>query len=316
MPLDFDTQTWWMLGGVTLLLLVFSLIGEVLSRRARSEAARNTVENLKARTRAWWVMVIVFVAAMAMGRIGTVVLFGLLSFLGLREFITMTPTRPGDHRSLFWVFFIVLPLQYWLVGTGWYGFFAVLIPVYAFLIIPLRAAMAGECEGFLERQAKIQWAMMICVYCLSHAPALLMLEIEGYAGQQGKLLFYLVLVAQLSDVFQYVFGKTMGRHKLAPRVSPNKTWEGLLGGMLAASLCGALLHPVTPFGFWAAAGLSLVITFMGFAGGLVLSAIKRDRGIKDYGSMIEGHGGVMDRMDSICFAAPVFFHLVRYGYVG
>ncbi len=240
------------------------------------------------------------------------VLFGILSFLGLREFITLTPTRPGDHRTLFWLFFVITPVQYWLIASGRYGLFVVFIPVYAFLFIPLRSALSGDCECFLERTAKIQWALMVCVYCVSHAPALLFLNIPGYEGQNAKQLVYLVTVVQLSDVFQYVWGKTLGRHRLAPHVSPNKTWEGLIGGVATATALGTALWWATPFTPWQSAGMSLVITILGFAGGLVMSAIKRDRGIKDYGNLIEGHGGVMDRIDSICFSAPMFFHLTRY----
>jgi phosphatidate cytidylyltransferase len=312
MKLKFDTTTGWLIGGVVGLLAIASIIGWVLSRREGSPAYQSTIANLNARTKAWWIMVAIFLGALLTGGIGSVILFGLMSFLALREFITMTPTRPGDHRTLFWLFFIVTPVQYWLVGIGWYGLFSIFIPVYAFLFVPLRSAIAGDCEHFLERTAKIQWALMVCVYCVSHAPALLTLPIPGYEGQNGKLLFYLVLVAQLSDVFQYVWGKTLGRHKIAPCVSPNKTWEGFIGGIVTATALGAALWWATPFTPWQSAGMSLVITFMGFAGGLVMSAIKRDRGVKDYGSLIEGHGGVMDRIDSICFSAPVFFHLTRY----
>jgi len=153
---------------------------------------------------------------------------------------------------------------------------------------------------------------MICVYCVSYAPAVFFLRIPGYEGQNGKLLFFFVLVVQISDVLQYIWGKTLGHHKIAPTVSPNKTWEGFIGGVLSASLIGACLWWATPFTRLQAAAISLAITLMGFAGGLVMSAIKRDRGVKDFGTLIEGHGGVMDRIDSICFAAPVFFHLTRY----
>jgi len=239
-------------------------------------------------------------------------LFGLTSFLALREFITLTPTHRGDHRALFWAFFVVLPLQYYLIAIRWYGLFSILIPVYAFLILPFRSAAAGDCDKFLERTAKIQWGLMVCVYCVSYTPALLTLDIPGYQGQDGKLMFYVVLVAEISDVLQYVWGKTLGRHKIAPTVSPNKTVEGFLGGVICATLIGAGLWWATPFTPWQSAGMSLAITFMGFGGGLVMSAIKRDRGVKDYGNLLEGHGGVMDRIDSLCFAAPVFFHLTRY----
>ncbi|PWV63450.1 phosphatidate cytidylyltransferase [Plasticicumulans acidivorans] len=302
----------WLLGGVLLVLVIASLIGYRLTQRPLSERGRATVDNLNARIRAWWAMCAVFAAALACGDLGTVLLFALVSFLGLREFITLTPTRRGDHETLFWSFFVFLPLHYWLVGTRWYGLFAILIPVYAFLFLPLRSALAGDTEHFLERSAKIQWGLMICVYAVSHAPALLMLEIPGYSGQNATLLIWLVLVVQLSDVLQYVFGKLCGRRAIVPRLSPNKTVEGFVGGVLSAALIGTALWWATPFTPWQAFMLALLVTLLGFAGGLVMSAIKRDRGVKDFGAMIEGHGGMLDRIDSLCFAAPVFFHAVRY----
>ena len=312
MKLKLDSETCWLVGGVLALLAVATVIGQWLRWRLRGEESTRTIQNLNARIKAWWMMVAVFALAMLTGGIGSVVLFGLTSFFALREFITLTPTKVGDHRTLFWVFFVITPLQYWLVATEWYGLFMVLIPVYAFLFVPLRSALSGDCERFLERAAKIQWGLMVCVYCVSHAPAIFFLKIPGYEGQNGKLLFYFVLIVQLSDVLQYVWGKTLGRHKIAPHVSPNKTWEGFVGGIATATLLGAGLWWATPFTPWQSAGMSLAITLLGFAGGLVMSAIKRDRGVKDFGAMIEGHGGVMDRIDSICFAAPVFFHLTRY----
>ena len=313
MKLD-DKDLILLFGGVLVILLISSIIGFIFSKRAKDEKTRTVVANLNARIRAWWIMCAVFTVAMLTGGIGSVVLFGLTSFMALREFITLTPTKRGDHRALFWLFFVIVPFQYYLVGIKWYGLFSILIPVYAFLFLPTRIAIAGDTDQFLERTAKIQWGLMICVYCVSYAPALLMLEIPGYEGQNAKLLFYLVMIVQISDVLQYVFGKLLGRHKIAPNVSPNKTWEGFVGGVLLASAIGMALWWVTPFKYWQAGLMSLVITLMGFAGGLCMSAIKRDRGIKDYGSMIEGHGGIMDRIDSICFAAPIFFHLTRYFY--
>jgi len=312
MNLKLDSETCWLVGGVLALLVVATPIGQWLRWRWRGEESTRTIQNLNARIKAWWMMVAVFALAMLTGGVGSVILFGLTSFLALREFITLTPTKSGDHRTLFWAFFVITPLQYWLVAAGWYGLFAILIPVYAFLFVPLRSALSGDCERFLERTAKIQWGLMVCVYCVSHAPAIFFLKIPGYEGQNGKLLFYFVLIVQLSDVLQYVWGKTLGRHKIAPHVSPNKTWEGFVGGIATATLLGAGLWWATPFTPWQSAGMSLAITLMGFAGGLVMSAIKRDRGVKDFGATIEGHGGVMDRIDSICFAAPVFFHLTRY----
>lgn len=312
MSIDDDLR--FLLGGVLALLTVASLVSAILRRRVGTGAARATVENLVARVNAWWVMVGVFCAALLLGPIGTVVLYALLSSLALREFITLTPTGRGDHATLFYGFFVVLPLQYALVAARWYGLFAILIPVYAFLFVPARSALAGDTRHFLERVAKIQWGLMIAVYCLSHAPALLMLPLPAAAGEaaNAKLLLFLVIVVQLSDVFQYVWGKLLGRRPIAPQVSPSKTVEGFVGGVATATAIGAALHWATPFSPAQAAGFALAICLFGFAGGLVASAIKRDRGIKDFGTILAGHGGILDRVDSLCFAAPLFFHLVRY----
>jgi phosphatidate cytidylyltransferase len=310
-----DPQLRWLFGGVLGVLVLASVIGAVLQRTATNDAARATIENLNARTRAWWKMCAIFALTLLIGRIGSLLLFALLSLLALREYITLVPTRRGDHRTLLWSFFIITPLQYYLIGIAWYGFFAIMIPVFAFVFVPTRIAMTGDTEHFLERAAKIQFGLMICAFCLSHAPALLILEIPGFEGRGARLLLYLVLVDQMSDVLQYVWGKLAGKHKIAPQVSPSKTWEGFLGGVAMATALGTALWWATPFTPLQAAGMSLVITLLGFAGGLVMSAIKRDAGVKDFGAVIEGHGGILDRVDSLCFAAPIFFHLVRYFFV-
>ena len=311
---NLDPQLVWAFAGVLGLLALSSLIGLVLKAISKKPEAQSTISNLNARIGAWWIMSAIFALTLVIGPTGSLVLFGLMSLLALREYVTLLPTRRADHRTLFWAFFIFTPLQYLLIGIQWYGMFAILIPVFAFLFVPARLAIAGDTESFLERASTIQWGLMICVYCLSYTPALLMLQIPGY-GRPAKLMLYLVLVDQLSDVLQYVWGKLLGRHKIAPVVSPNKTWEGFVGGVISATAIGTALWWMTPFTPAVAAVVSLAITLMGFAGGLTMSAIKRDRGVKDYGTLIKGHGGILDRMDSMCFAAPVFFHVVRYFYV-
>ncbi len=307
-----DPQLLWLLAAVVAALMLASLIGFALSRMARSESARATVENLNARIRSWWVMCAIVALTIFIGQGGSLVLFAGLSFLALREFITLTPTRRADHRVLFWTFFVFTPLQYLLIGIRWYGLFIILIPVYAFLYIPTRIALEGDTTHFLERTAKIQWGLMICVYCLGYAPALLTLNIPGYQRQGTKLLLYLAIVDQMSDVLQYVFGKLFGRHKVAPEVSPNKTWEGLVLGIAGATAIGVSLSWVTPFTPLQSLMMALLICILGYFGGLTMSAIKRDRGVKDYGSVIRGHGGILDRIDSLCFSAPIFFHFTRF----
>lgn len=301
-----------LIAGIVAILITASLIGWLLGLRAQTESGRAVVDNLNARVRAWWVMVGIFAASFWLGKAATIALFALTSFFALREFLTLTPSRVGDRGALLLAYFILIPSQYLLLGMEWYALFAIFIPVYGFLLLPSLSVLSQDTDGFLERSAKIQWGVMVCIYCISHVPALLMLDIPGYSGQSALLVFYLLLVVQLSDVLQYVFGKLFGKTKIAPVVSPSKTVEGFVGGALSATLIGAAMWWITPFSPWQAAGMSFVVVLMGVLGGLVLSAVKRSLGAKDWGNMISGHGGMLDRMDSICFSAPVFFHLTRY----
>jgi phosphatidate cytidylyltransferase len=300
--------------GVIIVLVVASTIAMVLKARAKG-AVSSTIENLTARINAWWVMVILLGVTFALGKPALILLFAFASFVALREFITLTTSRRGDHWALLGAFFIALPVQYYLVWTEWYGLFSIFIPVYGFLLMPVIAALRQDTERFLERVSAQQWALMICVYCASHVPALVTLDIPGFNGKQVLLVAFLIIVVQGSDVLQYVFGKLFGNRKVAPLLSPSKTWEGLVGGVASATLLGAALHWITPFTPLQAAGMAFVICLMGFFGGLVMSGIKRDRGVKDWGRMISGHGGMLDRVDSIVFSAPIFFHLTRFWWV-
>ena len=349
--MSFETTTWVFVAGVLVLLTAVTTIGQLLKRQPETGLNPAMIEAFNRRVRAWWLLLSLLAGALILWSWVTVLLFFFLSFWALREFITLTPTRPGDHRALFWVFVLFTPLQYLLVGLqGWarprgydlYGLYSILIPVYGMLFIPARVAFSGDPKRFLERTAKIQVALVVCVYCLSFAPALLELRLntqtqatgttaavdgavaEGEPGSQlppaqswhsnyanSLLLFYLVFMVQISDALQYAWGKLLGRRVIAPAISPNRTWEGFLGGVGSTALIGAALWWVTPFNQWQAALMSLVIGIMGFAGGMTMSAIKRDRGVKDYGTLVTGHGGVLDRIDSLCFAAPVFFHLTK-----
>lgn len=322
-----DAQAGQVFLGVGGVLVVASVITGILAVRLKGRES-SLVSNLKQRVGAWWIMAAILALVLMGGETVTLVFFLVLSFLALREFLTILPTSHRDHKVLVWLVFVIPPLNYYFRWDHSYGFFSVLIPVYAFLFLPARNAWAGQTEGFLQRTATIQWALMVCVYAMSYLPAILQLPAAmttgreaaegsppGSGGPMGAhLLLFLVLVVQGSDVFQYIWGKTIGRHPIAPSVSPNKTVEGFLGGILTATALGAGLWWLTPFSPVAAAGLSLVCCLLGFAGGLVMSAVKRDRGIKDFGNLIAGHGGIMDRMDSLVFSAPVFFHLIRFFY--
>ncbi len=297
--------------GLAGVLTTASVVAGILTWRA-ADPQSATLVNLNQRIKAWWVMVALIAIAFLFGKDGMIVLFALISFAALREFVTLTHSRRSDHWVLLGMFGIIIPVQYWLVWTEWYGLFTIFIPVYCFLIMPAITALHGDTERFLERIAAQQWAVMLAVYCVSHVPALMTLPIPGYENRSLLLIAFLIVTVQGSDVLQYIFGKLFGKHRFSPTVSPSKTWEGLIGGLLSASALGALLSWLTPFSPLQAAGVAFLACLMGFLGGLVASAIKRDQGVKDWGHLIEGHGGMMDRADSLVFAAPVFFHIVRY----
>lgn len=310
-------------------LLIAQVVGYFLRRQPDTTWNPAVIRSFNLRLRAYWMMSAILTAAILIPyREATVILFFLVSFWALREFITLTPTRIGDHRALFWVFFIFAPLQYFFVsrlsvGVGryvnWYEVYFIAIPVFGFLFIPTRIALSGDSKRFLERAAKTQAALLICVYALSYAPALLYLPLthsDGTAwsgGNPGVLFFFIVLV-QIGDLLQYAWGKFIGKHVIAPEINANRTWEGFIGGVISTTMLGTVLFWVTPFGPGEAALMSLAIAVMGFAGTMTMSAIKRDRGVKDYGTLVRGHAGVLDRIDSLCFAAPVFFHLTRAFY--
>lgn len=305
-------EIWQLFGGLIITLIIASSIGYGLKFKVGFSTPHAVIDNLNARINAWWVMILIIFAAAALGFYGVIGLFFVISFMALREFLSLLYIRRGDHLALAACFYVILPLQYFLVAIDWFSMFTIFIPVYGFLFLPILSALLGDTAHFLDRSTKVQWALMISVFCISHIPAILTLDIAGFEDKKLLLMIFLILVVQSSDVLQYVWGKLFGKHKIAPKLSPSKTVEGFVGGVISASVLGGLLYWLTPFNPVQAVLMSLLICLMGFLGGLVMSAMKRSMDVKDWGNMISGHGGMLDRMDSLCFAAPIFFHMVRY----
>ena len=305
-------EIWQLFGGLIITLIIASSIGYGLKFKVGFSTPHAVIDNLNARINAWWVMILIIFAAAALGFYGVIGLFFIISFMALREFLSLLYIRRGDHLALAACFYVILPLQYFLVAIDWFSMFTIFIPVYGFLFLPILSALLGDTAHFLDRSTKVQWALMISVFCISHIPAILTLDIKGFEEKKLLLMIFLIFVVQSSDVLQYVWGKLFGKHKIAPKLSPSKTVEGFVGGVVSASVLGGLLYWLTPFNPVQAVLMSLLICIMGFLGGLVMSAMKRSMGVKDWGNMISGHGGMLDRMDSLCFAAPIFFHVVRY----
>jgi len=297
-----------------LLVLGVLVVASVAVRALRLAKPEKDFSELTSRVRAWWMMAAVFFAAIIVSNHVSLVFFAFLSFWAMKEFITLLKTRPADHHALVFTF-LAIPIQYYWIAIGWYGMFIIFIPVYMLLALPVRMALSKETAGFVASASQIQWGMMIFVFGLSHMAYLLTFPQIGESQANGRtLVLFLVFVVEMSDVLQYIWGKTLGRHKIIPTVSPNKTWEGFIGGIASAMLLSLAIRFLTPFSITETLMVSLFITVAGFCGGAVMSAVKRDFGVKDFGQTIPGHGGMLDRVDSLCYAAPFFFHYVRFFY--
>ena len=281
----------------------------------QAEAHAQEVKRFWGLIKTSWVMATVFWIGWALGDTVATVLFAIVGFFALREFITLSPTRRGDHRSLVLAFFVVLPLQFTIVGSRMFDLFTVFIPVYVFLALPVVSALANDPERFLERNAKLQWGIMVCVYGMSHVPALLLLDFPGHEDKGAFLVFFLVFVVQTCMVVQHMVGIKLKRPASAPNISQSFSWVHWAIGVLAASVLGVLLTGITPFKPGQALALAFVAAVSGSLGHLVMKALKRDRGVTSWGLQgmsSTGAGGLLDRVDALCFAAPVFFHSVRW----
>lgn len=307
------------LAGLVLLFGTGTALGQWLQARAAGAAQAAQIRQLNARIRSGWSIVLLFTVAFALGRIGLVIVFALASFLALREFIALTPIRAADYWALVVAFYVAIPVQYALIASGLYAWYAVFIPVYLFLALPVIMALKQDVEHYLQRIAKVQWGMMISVYCVSHAPAIATLKIPGYEDRGALLLLFFLLVVQLSDLLAVMASAAFGRTPL--RSNPGKSREGVAVGVLAATAVGALLWWITPFAWWQAGLMAAATAVAGFLGGLVLDSVKRSLGVRPEtagGTDVDGQPisrGVLDRVDALAFAAPVFFHLTLYFFV-
>ena len=298
------------LGSIFAVLIVATLIIFVL-KQCRPQ--RNWLE-LQQRVNSWWVIVILFSLAMLSPKWLALVFFGFISFLALKEYLTLAPTRRSDSMPLLWMY-AAIPIQYFWIDMAWYGMFIIFIPVYVFLFLPARMVIAGDTKGFLHSASVMHWGMMTTVFALSHVAYLLTLP--GNDASAGALLvLFLVALTELNDIAQYLWGKSLGKIRVTPRVSPNKTLAGLLGGVLTTTLLAIILGPVlTQMDYLHSLGAGLIIGLSGFCGDVVMSAIKRDFGVKDSGKLLPGHGGILDRLDSLIYTAPLFFHFYYYFYL-
>lgn len=297
---------------MALLLVMALIIATVIAVVKKRKYPERDYEELILRTQSWWWMIGLVLAALYMGQKTATIFFAFISFLALKEFYSIAQLRTIDRSLVFWAY-LAIPVQYYFAYIQWYGMFIIFIPVYMFLFLPMRSTLIGETKGYIKANATIQWSLMLAVFTLSHIAYLINLDRFDEQSNFIGLILFLLFITQSNDVSQYVFGKLFGKHKIIPKVSPNKTWEGFLGGLLMTTLLATLLAPFLTILSWQQGILvGALMACVGFIGDVVLSSVKRDLGIKDTGSMIPGHGGILDRMDSLMYTTPIFFHYFYY----
>lgn len=304
-----SSRALWMLLVIYTVLVVGSLIAFYLTNKNPEK----DYTELRLRIQSWWVIIVIFTVAISLYRSWGIIFWGFVSFLALKEFLSAIPTRRADRRVLFFVY-LMIPAQYWLIHKYWYGLYIILIPVYGLIVISVATTLTGQVKGFLQAVSTLHWGAMITIFSLSHLAFLLALPAGIYPNVTGAtLLLYVVFLVQFNDVAQYVCGKIFGQHKVIPAVSPNKTWEGLIGGVITTACISAVIGPyLSPLDFMESLMMGAVLGMTGFFGDVTLSALKRDLGIKDTSNFLPGHGGVLDRVDSLSIVAPVFFHFLHY----
>jgi len=270
------------------------------------------LNELKMRTKSWWIMASLFIVTTIFSTKISYVAIAFLSFVAFRELYSILGFRQSDRRAIFWAL-LSIPIQYFLAYVGWYGAFIIFIPVVMFLLLPLRLVLKGDTAGIVKSMATLQWTLMLTVFGISHLAYLLSLpDLDGFnAGGRGLLLF-VVFLTEINDVMQFTWGKLFGKHKIIPKISPNKTWEGFIGGVISTTIIGYFLAFLTPMSTPQVIFVSFFVANAGFFGDIVMSSVKRDIGVKDTGAAIPGHGGVLDRIDSLAYTAPAFFHLIYY----
>ncbi|WP_156143357.1 phosphatidate cytidylyltransferase [Sulfurospirillum cavolei] len=305
MEMLFSGKSGIVIGVILGLLLLATLVVRVFFR---------TSTELKDRVQSWWIIVLAFVVGAMLHTTVAMFFFALISYLALKEYFTLIPTRRTDRRIIFYAYLSIV-IQYWFAGIQWYGMFIIWIPVYLFLLLPFRQVLIGDTKGFLEHTSRVQWGLMMFVFGLSHIAYMMTLPVLNGHDVGGKeLVLYLVLLTELNDILQYLWGKTLGKHKIIPKVSPNKTVEGFLGAFFTLSLLGVAFSFLTPFTWMQALFAGMLISSAGFIGDVVISMVKRDIGVKDSGNLLPGHGGILDRIDSLTYTAPLFFHYTYYLY--
>ncbi|MGV6860778.1 MAG: phosphatidate cytidylyltransferase [Putridiphycobacter sp.] len=295
----------WVLIGVFGVLFISTISFKIISIKKKNKL----INEIILRINSWWKIAFGVAVIVVFPPIFGTILLAFVSFVSLREMFSIGRVREADRGALLIAYFAI-PVQYFLAYNFWYEQFLYFIPLVMFMVLAIVLVLKGNTERVGRSMSTIPTMLMLTVYMLSHVALLYNSNFNNESGYGGLLIFLIMLTA-FNDVFQFVWGKIIGRNKILPKVSPNKTWEGFIGGVLTTSFLAFALKFLTPFNYYEAIITGFVLGVFGFFGDTLISAIKRDLKLKDTDDLIPGHGGAMDRLDSIVLTAPVFFHLLK-----
>tara|TARA_B100000902_G_scaffold208214_1_gene198244 strand:- start:9765 stop:10718 length:954 start_codon:yes stop_codon:yes gene_type:complete len=303
-----EAEVQWVVFIILLILIIASTSFWIFSKIRPSKL----VDELILRTRSWWIMCFIFLFASTVHPIITYIGLSFLSFFTLREIYTLLKLRDADRNALLFCY-LSIPIQYYFAYLGWYTMFLIFIPVFMFVIIPFLLVINGETKDIIRSMCILPTSLMLGVFGISHLALLISFPELNNGEISGKaLLLFLIFITESNDIMQYIFGKIFGKNKILPNISPNKTWEGFIGGVISSMIIGLAMGFLTPLNSWQLILISFLISILGFMGDSIISAVKRDFGVKDMGDSIPGHGGFLDRIDSLSTTSSPFFHLIYF----
>jgi phosphatidate cytidylyltransferase len=297
------------------LIAAVVLIGAAVVLALLRWGLRKDVTSIWKTYRSWLIITPLILGLIWAGRVATILGFGLIAGFGFKEFARAT----GLYRDWWMTGAVYLGIVAVVLTSlfpnprasspGWYGLFMT-VPVYVVAFLLFVPIVLNRTQGQLQALALAILGFVYIGWMFSHFPFL------ANSGRPYAYLLYLVFAVQLNDVAAFTFGKLFGRHKFRSNISPNKTWEGALGALAVSMALPWLLRDTFPhFGTLQLILSGLIVGVGGQLGDLSISIIKRDIGVKDMGALIPGHGGILDRIDSLIYTAPLFLHMVDYFYV-
>lgn len=304
-----------LLVGLTLLAAAGTVYSNWALPSAATQQRRQRLQIVRSRSRMAWWLIVVFTLAFAVGLPALLFFFAALSFFLLREFVAITPTKATDHYALVIAFYAAIPVQYVSIGFDLPEIYTLFIPVYLFLILPVITALSRDTDRYLERVAKVQWGIMLCIFCVSHAPAIAMLDLTRYSSSGPLLMLYFLLVIYTSDMCAALLSSIFGKRPMS--ANPGRTVLGTLLGCLCGVLAGMAMYWMTPFRFWQAILMSLAVVISGVMGDLVFNCVRRSMGAERLAGEDDVYmtRGLLARMAPLTFAAPVFYHLTTIFFI-